>query len=178
MKTPFKKKEKHQLNTMTSNLPAGLALGCFNEGHWFPAFAPLTEAPECVVLLDIIDIPPALTPLCDPGKGYPCRHEAVEACWAWYEAAILPVEWRILTTQIEIYPERNAWYQEEIACLIGATPTLQSIGEEIIALVFNERYGVFAAIGFSPDEAIETLYQCIAACVSYHQQERPQQRAS
>ena len=68
-------------------------------------------------------IPPALAPFHDPAQGYDSREEAIEACRAWREAAELPDEWRGLAARTELYPERNAWYLDEIARLTGGGDT-------------------------------------------------------
>jgi len=52
-----------------------------------------------VALVDDSAIPPALKPLLDPRKGYLRRKAAIEACWAWYESAIMPVHWQALAAQ-------------------------------------------------------------------------------
>ncbi len=164
-------------NTMTI-LPEGLALVEAADGRWFPALAPLTKTPGWVALVGETDIPPAISLPFHPRKGYRSRLDALEACWAWYEAATLPVHWRALAAESEIYPERNAWYRDEIERLTEDTPTLQSLGGESYALVFARAHGVMAAIGRSPDEALEALYQEVSVFFSCLQPEEVQRRAS
>src|SRR5215831_18610799 len=103
----------------TEVLPQGMALVETFDGRWFPAFAPPRENPLRWVHLmgGPPDIPPALD--LDPSEGYQSREEAIGACWAWHEAARLPFEWERLAAHTEVYPERTAWYLDEIAQLIG-----------------------------------------------------------
>ncbi|MFL5655223.1 MAG: hypothetical protein ACJ8CB_13745 [Ktedonobacteraceae bacterium] len=166
------------MNNTMNNLPKGLALVETADGRWFPALAPLTKTSGWVALVGGTDIPPAITLPSHPRRGYRSRQEALEACWAWYEAASLPIHWRALAAKSEIYPERNAWYRDEIERLTEDTPTLRSLGGESYALVFARAHGVMAAIGSSPDEALEVLYQEVSAFFSCAQPEEVQRRAS
>lgn len=43
------------------------------------------------------------------------RREALDFCHRYQETFDLRWQWQKLATKSEIYPERNAWYQEEIA---------------------------------------------------------------
>jgi len=107
-------------------LPEGMALVETDAGRWFAACGPLSEEmPHRVFLLKgtSTDIPPALGQVDEPGQGYGSREEAIAAYRAWLEAARLPMHWRELAARTEVYPERNAWYLDEIARLTGdATP--------------------------------------------------------
>ena len=165
----------------TENLPAGMALVETFDGRWFPAFAPDKENPlQWVRLIDgLPDIPPALDH--DPEAGYPLREKAIAACWAWHEAAILPFEWQALAGQIEVYPERTAWYLDEIARLTGNERSVWRSGTFAFAVVNtaqpSEQETIITAHGANPDEAIENLYQRVYewAC---QQQLLPLQHAS
>jgi hypothetical protein len=136
------------------------------DGRWFPAYATLVEIPHQVYLLeDPLLIPPALDSFHDQRSGYPCREEALAACHAWCEAAELTEKWRGLATRTELYPERNAWYLDEIAHLAGDDAPRLHCGIFVQAAVRtrqtagNDSIEVIAATGNTPDEAIETLYQ-------------------
>ena len=149
-------------------LPEGMALVQTADGKWFPAFATVSVRSHRVYVLEESEafIPPALPPCHDPAQGYDLREEAIEACHAWLEAAELPQEWQGLAARTEVYPERNAWYIDEIAHLAGGddTPRLHC-GTSVHAVVFVQQttgYNgtrIIAARGDTPDEAIETLYQ-------------------
>jgi hypothetical protein len=144
-------------------LPAGMALVETAAGRGFAAFAFLLERPPRVYLLeDPPLIPPALDSSHDQLSGYLCREEALTACHTWCEAAELTQEWRRLAARTELYPERNAWYLDEIAHLAGDdTPRLHcAISVQAVVLARgNDSLEVIAATGNTPDEAIETLYQ-------------------
>ena len=78
------------------------------------------------------------------------------------EAAGVPIRWRALAAHIEVYPERNVWYLEEIQHLAGATPMVGVGVADAYAVVIARDCGrsyVLDAVGASPDEAIEALYQ-------------------
>ena len=151
-------------------LPDGMALVQSADGKWFPAFATVSIRSHRVYVLEEspVFIPPALPPWHDPAQGYDNREEAIEACRAWLEATELPDEWRALAARTELYPERNAWYLDEIAQLTGGddTPHLHC-GTSVHAVVLvRQTTGdngtgaqIIAATGGTPDEAIETLYQ-------------------
>ena len=104
--------------------------------------------------------------MADPSYGYDSREEAIEACHAWREAVELPQEWRGLAARTEVYPERNAWYLDEIALLTGGgdTPRLHcGISVHAVVLVRQTTRDngtqIITATGGTPDEAIEALYQ-------------------
>ncbi len=151
-------------------LPKGMALIETAEGRWFPALTPLTDTPHWVIFIDAGArcIPPALEPKpCDdPRKGYGSRKQALEACRAWDEEVRLPVQWEALAAHIEAYPERNAWYQGEIAQMTGGSSLLVTATLEAVAMVVAEFYPgvkVISAAGVTVDEAIERLYQHVHA---------------
>jgi hypothetical protein len=151
--------------TDTKTLPKGMALIETAEGRWFPALTPLTDTPHWVTFLDAGArcIPPALAskPCHDPKKGYNSRKQALEACRAWDEEVSLPVQWEVLAAHIEAYPERNAWYLEEIAQMTGGSPVLVTATIEAVAVIVVELHPgvqVISASGITLDEAIEGLY--------------------
>jgi hypothetical protein len=108
-------------------------------------------------------IPRALDSFLDPESGYDCREEAIEACHAWREEVELTEDWRGLAARTELYPERTAWYLDEIIQLAGGDNTpLLHCGISVQAMVLardDDRIEVITASGDTPDEAIETLYQ-------------------
>ena len=150
----------------TQMLPKGMALIETAEGRWFPALTPLTDTPHWVTCIDADArcIPPALEfkPCHDPKKGYGSRNKALEACRRWNEDVTLPVQWDILAAHTEIYPERNAWYLDEIAQMTNGGNALVTCGVDATALVVAELHPtarVIVAAGVSVDEAIERLYE-------------------
>ena len=152
--------------TRIQALPQGMALIETAEGRWFPALTPLTDTPYWVTFVDAEArcIPPALalSPCQDSKRGYPSRAQAVAACCAWDEAIHLSVAWETQAAHIEAYPERNAWYLEEIAWMTGGSPVLVTTTVEAIAAVVIELHPgvqVISASGITLDEAIEYLYQ-------------------
>lgn len=159
----LKKENNDMTRTMKKNtLPEGMALVEAADGRWFPAFATLSVIPHRVYVLGGPPlIPPALDSSPDPGQGYACREEAIEACHAWSEAQELADDWRGLAARTELYPERNAWYLDEIMQLAGDdTPRLRC-GISVHAVVraaSHDSVEVIDATGNTPDEAIETLY--------------------
>jgi hypothetical protein len=148
-------------------LPEGMALVQTADDKWFPAFATFSDLSHQPHILHQVPaiIPPALAPFHDPAQGYYNRDEAVEACCAWHEAAVeLPLEWQGLAARTELYPERNAWYLDEIAHLAGdESPRLHcGIASHAVVLVRqttgNNGTQIIAVSGNTPDEAIESLY--------------------
>jgi hypothetical protein len=136
------------------------------EGRWFPALTPLTDTPHRVTVLDAGAhfIPPALaSKAChDPKKGYTSRKQALEACRSWDEEVSLLMQWEMLAAHIEAYPERNAWYLDEIAQMSGGSPLLVTATIEAVVMVVAELHPgvkVISAAGITVDEAIEQLYQ-------------------
>ena len=146
-------------------LPEGMALIETDDGRWFAACAPQSEeTPQWVFLLHKTStyIPPALEPAHKPGHGYNSREEAIATYHAWLEVAGLSEHWRKLAAHTEVYPERNAWYLDEITRQTGDDTPLLSCGTEVRALVIADLDGVVQHIAVTdntPDEAIETLYQ-------------------
>ena len=168
--------------TQTMNaeaLPEGMALVETFDGRWFPAFAPPGENP--LRWVHLIGGPPGIPPALDlnPSRGYQVREEARGACWAWHEAAMLPLEWERLVAHIEVYPERTAWYLDEIARMTEHGRPVGMYGTYAFATVTTtpqEAHEVITARGATPDEAIETLYQRV---YEWHcQQHACYQRAS
>jgi hypothetical protein len=163
-------------------LPEGMALVETADGRWFPALAPSPsrEKPRWVSLIDEpLVVPPALDPLFDSTAGYEDRDEAVAACHAWHEATALPADWHLLAMYSEVYPERNSWYLEEIARLIGNDAQVHIFASYGFATVIAMPYGVDEVImarGMTRDETIANLYQLVYEW-SCRQQAR-QQRAS
>ena len=142
-------------------LPEGMALVETADGKWFPAFALYSDIPNRMFVPEGSPlIPPALDSLHDPVQGYTCREEAIEACRAWREAVELAEEWRELAARTELYPERNAWYLDEMVQLAEGddTPHLHcGISAQAVVLARgNDCREVIAATGDTPDEAIET----------------------
>jgi hypothetical protein len=132
------------------------------DGRWFAACASLWERPPRVSLIeDPPLIPPALDVSNTQQSGYLCRGEALSACQTWYETVELLGKWRRLAARAELYPERNAWYLEEIAHLAGDDTIHLHYGHSVQAVVQvrgNDGIQVIAATANSPDEAIEALY--------------------
>lgn len=151
-----------------SSIPDGMALIETDDGRWFPAFAP-TEGSLWVRLVDDLTagiIPPAVDSPANSCAGYQDRKTALSACHAWHEAAVAPVHWDILAAHTEIYPERNVWYLEEMARLTGDGPPLITSSYDVYAVTTSAREGYLTIIDVTaptPDEAIETLYQRVAA---------------
>jgi len=113
--------------------------------------------------------PTALELLQEPEQeGYGSLEEAIAAGRAWLEAAGLPARWRALAAHTEVYPERNAWYLEEILHLAGAIPMIGTGVADAYAVIIVRSRGssyVLDAAGASPDEAIEALYQRVYDCL-------------
>ena len=108
---------------------------------------------------------PARDSLHERVPGYTCREEAIEACCAWNETCESTQNWRWLAALTEVYPERNAWYLDEIVRLTGGVdiPLLHH-GLSVQAVVHarcKNGFESIAAIGDTPDEAIEALYKCV-----------------
>lgn len=151
-----------------TNLPDGMALIEVDDGRWFPAFAPVGVTQWVRIVDDLTAgiIPPAVDLPANPCQGYESREAALEACCAWHEAAAAPVQWAQLAAQAEVYPERNAWYLEEIAHLTGEGVPLFSSGYDVLAAVLAEQgecSTIITVTCATPDEAIEALYQRVYA---------------
>lgn len=159
-----------QQTTSTQALPQGMALIETAEGRWFPALVPLTDTPHWFMCVDTEArcIPPALAvqPCQNHRQGYPSRAHAIAACCAWDEEISLSLVWETLAAHIEAYPERNAWYLEEIAHMTGGSPVLVTTTLEAIAVVvvgLHPGVRVISAGGLTRDEAFEHLYQQVSA---------------
>lgn len=162
------------MSVVQTDLPEGMAVIEAQDGRWFPAFAPIGETIWVRIVADLTagTIPPAVEmPVC-PAEGYADRKKALEACRAWYEAATAPIQWASLAARTEMYPERNAWYLEEITRLTGGGIPSFSPFHGVYSTVFVEAEGghegnhaIIAVTGATPDEAIEALYQQISAWV-------------
>jgi hypothetical protein len=161
-------KEKNVMTTAPPDeetLPEGMAVVETADRRWFPALAPSpsSERPRWVSLIDEPGIVPlALNALSDSTEGYEERNEAVAACWAWHEATVLSADWQVLAMSTEVYPERNSWYLEEIARLIGSDTQTRVFATYGFATVMAGPYGVDEVImarGMTRDETIANLYQ-------------------
>jgi hypothetical protein len=152
-------------------LPDGMALVQTADGKWFPAFSVFSVRSYHVWELYVLEespvfIPPALPPFHDPAQGYDSREEAIEACQAWREAVELPQEWRGLAARTELYPERTAWYIDEIARLTGGyeIPHMHC-GTSVHAVMLARQTSgdsgtqIITVTADTPEEAIETLYE-------------------
>jgi hypothetical protein len=144
-------------------VPEGMALLETADGRWFPPFASLSEIPH---LIDGMEDPPLIPPsrdsFHDPGQGLDCREEGREAFYVWHEQEALDDGWRGLAARTELYPERNAWYLDEITQLAGGDTPRLNCGISVHAMVLARQTTgneIIAATGNTPDEAIETLYQ-------------------
>jgi hypothetical protein len=102
------------------------------------------------------------------GMAVGATEEVIAACRAWLEGAGVPVRLRALAAHTEVYPERNVWYLEEILNLVGAIPLVGVGLADAYAIVIVRDSGrsyLLDAIGTSPDEAIEALYQRVYDCL-------------
>jgi hypothetical protein len=143
-------------------LPEGMAIVETADGRWFPACAPSGTGDWVCILKGSPLLPPALDSLNEPGQGYNCREVAVEAYRAWREATELPLYWRGLAARTELYPERNAWYLDEMVHLAGDDIPRLRCGISVYAVVLAagiESVEIIDATANTPAEAIETLYQ-------------------
>jgi hypothetical protein len=156
--------EKDEM-TKSMNMDAlrhGMASGKTDTGRLYSECALMSaETPRVPQLQGIsTDIPPALELLHEAGQeGYSSREEVVAA---WLEEAGVPVRLRALAAHTEVYPERNAWYLEEILHVAGAIPMIGTGVADAYAVVIaqdNGRSYALDAAGVSLDEAIEALYQ-------------------
>src|SRR5260370_5011712 len=123
-------------------LPQGMALVETDDGRWFAGFAPETGQPNWILLVKHTTttiIPAALDQRSDACQGYGCREEAIEAYRAWHEAAVFPIVWQTLAASTEVYPERNAWFLQDIARLARDSTQLLSCGIEIGRASCRER---------------------------------------
>jgi hypothetical protein len=74
----------------------------------------------------------------------------------------LTKSWQELAAHTELYPERNAWYLDEIAHLVGDNTQCFHYGLRVQAAIYARcQNGLvcLAVTGDTPDEAIEALYQ-------------------
>jgi hypothetical protein len=144
-------------------LPEGMALVEMANGRWFAAYTCVSERrPRVHLVEEPPPIPPALDAFCEGETGYDHREAALTACYAWYEAAELTEVWQALAAHTELYPERTAWYLDEIACLVGDNPPRFHYGLCVQAVVYTRGLNGLerlVATGATPDEAIEALYQ-------------------
>lgn len=160
----LKKENTSVIKTMKhTTLPEGMALVETANGRWFAACVSLSERlPRVHVVEDRPLIPPALDSFLEGESGHLCREEALSACHAWCEAVELTEVWQRLAAHTELYPERTAWYLDEIMHLTGDDAPRLYCGLSVQAVVSARgKYGLesIAATGDTPDEAIEALYK-------------------
>jgi hypothetical protein len=150
-------KEQHAMDRRMKQerFPEGMALVETADCRWFPACAYLSEIPHRIDSMeDPPLIPPALDTFHDPEPGYDCH--------VWREEEELTEYWRRLAACTELFPERTAWYLDEIVQLAGDdTPRLHCVNSVHAMVLARQTTGneVIDATGNTPDEAIETLYQ-------------------
>jgi hypothetical protein len=109
-------------------------------------------------------IPPALDAFHEGTTGYDFQEDALAACYGWYETVELTLMWQELAAGTELYPERTAWYLDEIAHLAQDSTPRFNYGHCVQAVVYARgKNGLerLAATGDTPDEAIEALYQYV-----------------
>jgi len=135
------------------------------QSRWFPACVCLAERRLHVHLMEEQPpIPLALDSFHEGGTGYDSREDALAACYGWYEAAELTQRWQKLAARTELYPERTAWYLDEIAHFVGDNTPRFNFGHCVQAVVYARgKNGLecLAATGETLDEAIRALYQCV-----------------
>lgn len=76
-----------------------------------------------------------------------------------------PLQWEHLVASTKVYPERNAWYVDEIVHLTGDIPRLY-VSTYVSAVVIVEHEGSVDSITATaaiPDEALAVLYEHVYA---------------
>jgi hypothetical protein len=151
-----------------TTLPEGMALVETANGRWFAAYTSMSER---LLRVHLVEEPPLIPPALDSyyagGTGYDCREEALAACYAWHEVPELTKHWQELAAHTELYPERNAWYLDEITHLVGENIPRFHYGLCVQAVVCAKpaqgKSGLecITATGDTPDEAIEALYKYV-----------------
>lgn len=95
------------------------------------------------------------------------RREALDFCHRYQETFDLRWQWRQMATKSEIYPERNAWYREEIAQhSTGGPPNISPSVSVVYASVYlhgeNPLSSFHCAIwGDDIDNAYVRLYEAV-----------------
>lgn len=96
------------------------------------------------------------------------RREALDFCHRYHEQFSVLRECRELVAQSELYPERNAWYQVEMARYITWGPRINPSGTTIHASVFLHRMyrgsnesDYCSVMATDIDDAYEKLYEAV-----------------
>ena len=67
----------------------------------------------------------------------------------------------IMTTQqfLEMYPERNAWYIDEIQKFTKTAPFISRVGMQAYVSVYLHNGDYYCHYGYTVNEALVTLYE-------------------
>ncbi|GCE04776.1 hypothetical protein [Dictyobacter aurantiacus] len=108
-------------------------------------------------------IPTALGPRHTTGLiSFPTYADAINFCHRKREASKLCVQWEAEATRCEVYPERNAWYADEIQALTGEAPRIRRFSFEVQAIVTCKDGIVYGVDALTIDEAMIRLYESVA----------------
>ncbi len=137
-------------------------LGCGSHAYWE------TEAEH--------GIPYALGPRHTQGVvSFQRYRDALEFCHRKQEGYRLWYQWDALAAHTELYPERNAWYRDEIVTMTSGTfpwdrlPQVETSGTSIVyGSVFLKGTHCFVSAP-TIDDAWERLYECVCEHVAQKQ---------
>ncbi len=90
------------------------------------------------------------------------EQNAIDYCHRSWDNLRQRVRWKKLAAQTEVYPERNAWYREQIALLCREEPRL-NVESDARASVFFRGGSLCMVWAATVDEAWEQLYTQVEA---------------
>jgi hypothetical protein len=109
---------------------------------------------------DEFGIPPAIGPRHTTGVvSFPTYVAALHFCHCRYERFSLIIHLDYAVATYEVYPERNAWYADEIQTLAGMRPYVSSIGTRAYVSVFLRDGDYCRVYGNTIDDGLVNLYE-------------------
>ena len=150
------------------------------EGRYYPLFVEKREEDGTVRLgyspnLDWRaeaqhGVPPALGPRHMEGKiSFRTYRAAFDFCHRMNEGYGLPCDWNELTAQTELYPERNAWYRDEIVALVNVRPLVETSSSSAYGSVFPRGGAHCFVTAPTIDEAWVRLYASVCEYIARKQ---------
>ncbi|MBA2680537.1 MAG: hypothetical protein H0U76_19345 [Ktedonobacteraceae bacterium] len=152
----------YPLRIENRNEDGSISLGCSSHFYWE------VEAGS--------GIPYALGPQHTRGIVSLKRYrDALDFCYRKQEGYSLWYQWEVLKARTELYPERNAWYRDEIVTMTGGRlpggrlPQVEASGTyTVYGSVFLKGTHCFVSAP-TIDDAWERLYECVCDHIAQKQ---------
>jgi len=146
-------------------LPPPYALVEFNQKFYpFRLWSSIEAGLVYLYPIDDNCIPPAIRPFVRAkrkySEGYVRQTDAIKVCHERAEQDALIKQWERLAAQQETYPERNSWYRDEIAHMMGEVPHTIQLDTFACASTHVKLEGkchFISGEGWTTGEALEAL---------------------